>query len=263
MQTKVAKLFREGQGEALGEKDLEEDLYAHMIKGGFSKEVAREQITTLKNGWEFVAKSASGACEEERAEKQERDDAEDEVSTEEEAVEGSDEDSAEDSVTVSAKTDLTCLQQPAKRMKVQSPQDRQNSSAVPQEPEEQTCMKAQRPQSSADATVRRERTGRTPGIVETKPRRRRQEKARPEPAVVLPGYLVANGHELRCLHCVGRCWRLPGRDIKNWQFYGQQQPTTSEYDHYCKQRWSRGTLPGRDSEAAHTAEDSGSSSTDA
>ena len=263
MQTKVAKLFREGQGEALGEKDLEEDLYAHMIKGGFSKEVAREQIKNLKNAREFVAKSASGAYEEVRDEKQEREDTGDDVSTEEEAIERSDEDSVEDSVAVSAKTDLACLQQPVKRVKVQSPQDRQDSSAVPQEPEEQISMKAQRPQSSADAPVKRERTGRTPGIVETKPRRRKQEKARPEPAVVLPGYLVANGHKLRCLHYVGRCWRLPGRDIKNWQFYGQQQPTASEYDHYCRQCWSRGTLPGGDSEAAHTAEDSGSSSTDA
>ena len=42
----------------------------------------------------------------------------------------------------------------------------------------------------------------------------------------LPAGLVplAHAHKLRCLHYVGRCWRVPGRDFKNWQFHWQQQP---------------------------------------
>ena len=39
-------------------------------------------------------------------------------------------------------------------------------------------------------------------------------------------------------HYVGRCWRKPGRDIKKWQYYGQEQPGEQEYDHYCKHCWS-------------------------
>ena len=112
------------------------------------------------------------------------------------------------------------------------------------------------------AKVKRERTGRVPGIIETKPRMQRQT-SRPEPSVLPLGYLVANGHKLRCLHYVGRCWRKPERDIKNWQYFGQIQPAPSECDHYCRHCWSKGLLPGGSSEPACTADDSGSSSTDA
>ena len=112
------------------------------------------------------------------------------------------------------------------------------------------------------AKMKRERPGRTPGIIETRSRNQRQT-SRPEPAVIPPGYLVANGHKLRCLYYVGRCWRKPERDIKNWQYFGQIQPAASEYDHYCRHCWGKGQLLGSSSEPAHTAEDSGSSSTDA
>ena len=111
--------------------------------------------------------------------------------------------------------------------------------------------------------VKRERTGRTPGILETKPRVKRMKKEQGY-EVVPPGFLVAYGHKLRCLHYVGRCWRLPGGDIKKWDFYGQQQPKPSEYDHFCKHCWVKGAVPGGDSDTATRAEDdSGSSSTDA
>ena len=89
-----------------------------------------------------------------------------------------------------------------------------------------------------------------------------QERARTSSGTAwLPRCLFA--HKLRCLHFVGRCWRKPGRDIKNLQSCGQEQPGEQEYDHYCKHCWSKGALPGQDSEQGRTAEDSGSSSTDA
>ena len=88
-------------------------------------------------------------------------------------------------------------------------------------------------------------------------------KKEQEPMAVPRGFLVAYGHKLRCLHYVGRCWRLPGRDIKKWNYYGQQQPSPSEYDHFCKHCWGKGAALGGDSEAPRVEEDSGSSSTDA
>ena len=114
-----------------------------------------------------------------------------------------------------------------------------------------------------ELTIQRERQHRPAGIVETKPRRKRQVKIEQEIPVVPPGYLVAFAHKLRCIHYVGRCWRKPGRDIKNWQYYGQEQPEEQDYDHYCKHCWSKGTLPGQDSEQQCAADDSGSFSTDA
>ena len=63
--------------------------------------------------------------------------------------------------------------------------------------------------------------------------RKRQIRNEQELPVVPPGYFVAFAHKLRCLHCVGRCWRKQGRDIKNWQYYGQEQPGEQEKDH-CK-----------------------------
>ena len=116
--------------------------------------------------------------------------------------------------------------------------------------------------SSSQQKVKRERTGRTPGIIETRPRMKRVKKEQ-DHEVVPPGFLVTYGHKLRCLHYVGRCWRLPGRDIKKWDFYGQQQPSSADYDHFCKHCWSKGAVPGGDSEAARMEADSGSSSTDA
>ena len=115
---------------------------------------------------------------------------------------------------------------------------------------------------SSQQKVKRERPGRTPGIIETRPRMKRVKKEQ-DHEVVPPGFLVAYGHKLRCLHYVGRCWRLPGRDIKKWDFYGQQQPSSADYDHFCKHCWSKGAVPGGDSEAARGEADSGSSSTDA
>ena len=112
-------------------------------------------------------------------------------------------------------------------------------------------------------STQQERQHRPAGIVETKPRRKRQVKIEQEIPVVPPGYLVAFAHKLRCLHYVGRCWRKPGRDIKNWQYYGQEQPGEQDYDHYCKHCWSKGTFPGQDSEQPRASDDSGSSSTDA
>ena len=51
-----------------------------------------------------------------------------------------------------------------------------------------------------ELTIQRERQHRPAGIVETKPRRKRQVKIEQEIPVVSPGYLVAFAHKLRCLH---------------------------------------------------------------
>ena len=42
MQAWVAKMLREGQGEALGERELEEDLGAFMTMLGYNEQVAQE-----------------------------------------------------------------------------------------------------------------------------------------------------------------------------------------------------------------------------
>ena len=144
----------------------------------------------------------------------------------------------------------------------------QSAQLVPDLPATPKLLEAHLDQSAPGSSsqqpqkVKRERPGRTPGIVETKPRLKRVKKEQ-EPAAVPPGFLVTYGHKLRCLHCVRRCWRLLGRDIKMWDYHGQQQPSPSEYDHFCKHCWGKGAAPGGDSEAPRVEENSGSSSTDA
>ena len=57
MQARVAKMLREGHGEALGERELEEDLGAFMIRLGYNEQVAQEQVERLSRTRAFVAKS--------------------------------------------------------------------------------------------------------------------------------------------------------------------------------------------------------------
>ena len=57
MQVRVAQLLHEGQGEALGERELEEDLGAFMVKLGYTNQIAQEQVATLARARAFVAKS--------------------------------------------------------------------------------------------------------------------------------------------------------------------------------------------------------------
>ena len=204
MRSAVAKLLRDGRGDELGARDLEEDLMAHLPRLGFSADLVQEQASRLSRAREFIAKGKY-QCHEEEMAFQEEGKVEEEVSEEEVELEGSDEEWLDWRVVV----------------------------------EEQEA-----------------------GILETKPRLKRVKKEQ-EPVAVPPGFLVAYGHKLRCLHYVGRCWRLPGRDIKKWDYFGQQQPSPSEYDHFCKHCWGKGATPGGDSEATRVEEDSGSSSTDA
>ena len=42
MQSAVAKLLRDGRGDELGEKDMEEDLMAHLTRLGFSADLVQE-----------------------------------------------------------------------------------------------------------------------------------------------------------------------------------------------------------------------------
>ena len=112
--------------------------------------------------------------------------------------------------------------------------------------------------SQSPQAVKRERDGHQ--AQKRQPRSNRRVKADQEDEVVPPGFLVAHALKLRCLRNVGRCWRLPGRDITNWHFYGHQQPSASGYDHYCKHCWNNAAVPGGDSEPVRAGEDSSSSS---
>ena len=311
MQVRVAQMLREGQGEALGERELEEDLGAFMVKLGYSSQIAQEQVAKLARAREFVAKSQMkrGTLEKdvvvEELEPEEEDEGESEglevsgddglewqrVATVVEST-GTETRKAEEinmstvaevgnvvsevSVAVAKVSDQEDFPRFAKRVKTRdfaqpALQKLHYSQLDPHGPASSKLQSAQlvsteKSSSSksepAPTKVKRERVGRLPGIIETKPRSQRQ-MPRPEPVLVPPGYLVANGHKLRCLHYVGRCWRKPERDIKNWQYFGQIQPAASEYDHYCRHCWGKGQLPGDSSEPARAAEDSGSSSTDA
>ena len=97
----------------------------------------------------------------------------------------------------------------------------QSLQLVPEKPGTATESQSQ---PAMQATGKRERQHRPAGIVENQTPGERQVKKEQELPVVPPGYLVAFAHKLRYLHYVGRCWRKPGRDIKNWQYYGQEQP---------------------------------------
>ena len=57
MQARVAKMLREGQGEALGERELEEDLGAYLVILGYTNQVAQEQVAKLARARAFVARS--------------------------------------------------------------------------------------------------------------------------------------------------------------------------------------------------------------
>ena len=57
MQARVAKMLREGHGEALGERELDEDLGTFMIRLGYNERVAQEQVERLSRDRAFVAKS--------------------------------------------------------------------------------------------------------------------------------------------------------------------------------------------------------------
>ena len=309
MQARVAQMLREGQGEALGERELEEDLGAFMIRLGYTDQVAQEQVEKLLRARAFVSKSqreretlegdtVEKELEREEEEGESEDGEEVEVSGDDGLVEstGTETRKAEEkgmstkvndgnvvsevSVAVASVSEQTDFPRFAKRSKTrdfaQLPSEvsamtkLQTSQVDPHGPASSKLQFAQlvpveKSSSSKSgpvlAKVKRERPGRAPVIIETKPRNQRQT-SRQEPVVVPPGYLVANGHKLRCLHYVGRCWRKPGRDMK-WQCFGQIQPAASAYDHCCRHCWGKGQLPGGSSEPAHTAEDSGSSSTDA
>ena len=49
-------MLRAGNGDASGEKDLEEDLDDHLIKLGCSEGLAKEQMQRLRKARDFVAK---------------------------------------------------------------------------------------------------------------------------------------------------------------------------------------------------------------
>ena len=54
-----------------------------------------------------------------------------------------------------------------------------------------------------------------------------------------------------------------GRDIKQWVYFGDQQPSEAEYDHFCRHCWSKGEKIKKQSEREPRTEDYGSSSSDA
>ena len=281
MQRRVARMLRAGDGDALGDKELEEDLGDHLFKIGCGVSLAKNQVQRLRMARDFVAKKR----EENEEEEMERELEEEMVSEEGGSLDVSDgevvdwRDSAVDkgklesigTITHSAEDGKTTVVNevksgvfPVDLPKVQNVPASQNilvAQLVPESSGTEKLQSAQlvsrsagnqEPQSAQVRTgapcdeeaaqamlvkklsTQQERQHRPAGIVETKPRRKR---------LVPPGYLVAFAHKLRCLHYVGRCWRKPGRDIKNWQYYGQEQPGEQDYAHFCKHCWSKGTFP--------------------
>ena len=57
-------MLRAGNGDALGEKDLEKDLGDHLIKLGCSEGLAKEQVQRLRRALDFVAKRGEDKEEE-------------------------------------------------------------------------------------------------------------------------------------------------------------------------------------------------------
>ena len=55
-----------------------------------------------------------------------------------------------------------------------------------------------------------------------------------EQEIIPPGHWTAVAQTLRRLHCVGRCWSEPGRDIMNWTCLGQRVPKDDEYGFHCE-----------------------------
>ena len=90
MQSAVAKLLRDGPRDELGERDLEEDLMAHLTRQGFSADLVLEQASSLLRAREFIAKAVY-QCNEEELAIQEEGKVEEEVSEEEAELEGRDE----------------------------------------------------------------------------------------------------------------------------------------------------------------------------
>ena len=82
MQRRVARMLRAGDGDFLGERELEEDLGDHLIKLGCSEGLAKEQVQRLRRAREFVAKNREDKEEVEMERELEKE----EVSEEEESL---------------------------------------------------------------------------------------------------------------------------------------------------------------------------------
>jgi hypothetical protein len=69
----------------------------------------------------------------------------------------------------------------------------------------------------------------------------------------------------RCLHKVGRCYRVPGLDYKRYEVLGATIPENAAVDHYCRKCWSTGlpTAHGSRSSSPSTSSSCSSSSSGA
>ena len=201
MQVRVAQLLREGQGEALGERELEEDLGAFMVKLGYTMErgtlegdvVVKEPEPEEEDEGESEGVEVGGddglewqrvATVVEWTGTETRKAEESNMSTVTEVGNVV----SEVSVAVAKVSDQEDFPRFAKRAKTRdfAQPAREPASSKLQFAQLVPADKSSSSKSEpAPTKVKRERVGRVPGNIETKPRSQRQ-MPRPEPVLVPP-----------------------------------------------------------------------------
>ena len=74
---------------------------------------------------------------------------------------------------------------------------------------------------------------------------------------------VSEKKKIRRLHCAGACWRLPGRDYKDFVALGEDPPDPAEFDVKCRDCWRHVPKAEMKKEAAGAAnKDDGATSDD-
>ena len=65
----------------------------------------------------------------------------------------------------------------------------------------------------------------------------------------MSGYVVSitRKKQVRCLHVLGRCWRVPYLHYHDAECYGEVLPDEADYDTLCKGCW-RGQVPWHEEE---------------
>ena len=103
-------------------------------------------------------------------------------------------------------------------------------------------------QHSEASKAKRERTGRTLGIVETRPRLKRVKKVQEfekVPPGIPCGLRPQTAMSTITLEGVGGCLA----ETQKVELLRPAAPSPSDYDHFCKHCWGKGAVPGGDSEA--------------
>ena len=77
-------------------------------------------------------------------------------------------------------------------------------------------------------------------------------------------YVVSQGTKA-CLHQVGRCYRVPGKDYATYKSFGRALPGPASYDYYCRSCWPDGggaplgVSDGSDGDSASTESEAATS----